>query len=131
LFAKNARRSRREHISVEYDSPTPEIRGGYGKISEIECDAAFYGDCHRHRHRDVGDGRGDPRKITSDIDRFASTIRTVSQTKLIPADASLPESAAMDANTLELLDCYGARLMKELRWSEPTKMWPYCWTPYC
>jgi len=50
---------------------------------------------------------------------------------LIPADASLPESAAMDANTLELLDCYGARLMKELRWSEPTKMWPYCWTPYC
>ena len=42
---------------------------GYGKISEIECDAAFYGDCHRHRHRDVGDGRGDPRKITPSLGR--------------------------------------------------------------
>jgi hypothetical protein len=44
--------------------PRQGLGDGYGKISEIDCDAAFYGDCHRHRHRDVGDGRGDPRKMT-------------------------------------------------------------------
>jgi hypothetical protein len=45
------------------------------------------------------------------------------------------KSAVMDANTLELLDCYRARLVNELRshglCNAMTKMWPYCWTPYC
>jgi len=31
-----------------------------GKISKIDCDAAFYDDCHRRRRRDVGDSRGGP-----------------------------------------------------------------------
>jgi len=33
----------------------------YGKISKIDCDAAFYDDCHCRRRRDVGDSRGGPR----------------------------------------------------------------------
>jgi hypothetical protein len=32
----------------------------YGKISKIDCDAAFYDDCHCRRRRDVGDSRGGP-----------------------------------------------------------------------
>jgi hypothetical protein len=32
-----------------------------GKISEIDCDAAFYDDRHRRRRRNVGDSRGSPR----------------------------------------------------------------------
>jgi hypothetical protein len=38
----------------------------YGKISKIDCDAAFYDDCYCRRRRDVGDSRGGPhpRSIT-------------------------------------------------------------------
>jgi len=32
----------------------------YGEISKIDCDAAFYDDCHCRRRRDVGDSRGGP-----------------------------------------------------------------------
>jgi hypothetical protein len=32
----------------------------YGKISKIDCGAAFYDDCHCRRRRDMGDSRGGP-----------------------------------------------------------------------
>jgi hypothetical protein len=32
----------------------------YGKNSKIDCDTAFYDDCHCRRRRDVGDSRGGP-----------------------------------------------------------------------